>query len=232
MRKFPEEFADLLNREGRAFLRRRKPIASGVRAFKTGAPFIGFDTFLDGHVIDGCYHLLERAFDGFVFPIHNPMPARALWADIPGWSGTQRNRSIFFHEGRPAALERALEVNYLQMLRSSSVVEFTHKATGLPVFVTPDHSAQVSVYDTGDHIGPHSDAKGQRGRVHPYIDFHLSFPNRHVQSQWLIYEADDGYLSGMIDLNVPGGIGIYRLPIWHQVTPLQARPGKARRIRS
>jgi len=231
MRTFPAEFADLLNPAGRAFLRRRKPIAAGVRAFTSGVPYIGFQDFLAGNTISACYRLLESAFNEFTFDLHRTMPPHLGWRSISDWSGSQRNRTNFFNKDWPEAMNRALEVNYLQMLRSSSVVEFAHKATGLPLFVTQDHSAQVSVYDEGDFVGPHCDAKGQNGRMHPFIDFHLSFPNRHVQSQWLMYEREAGYMSGMIDLNVPGQIGVYRLPLWHQVTPLQAKRGKARQAR-
>ena len=58
-----------------------------------------------------------------------------------------------------------------------------------------------------------------------FVDFHVMFTNKAVHHQYLVYEHR-GHFSKIVDINVQGGISIYRLPFWHYTTPLAAKRGR------
>ena len=83
----------------------------------------------------------------------------------------------------------------------------------------------------GDHAGPHNDHHPANPRARAgYLDIHLSLASPAVAHQWLIY-ARAGHFSEIVDVAGPATLAGYRLPFWHYVTPLVAKPGRARAAR-
>ena len=48
------------------------------------------------------------------------------------------------------------------------------------------------------------------------------FTNSAVAHQYLVYE-EKGHFSKILDINLQGGVSIYKLPFWHYTTPLVGR---------
>ena len=47
------------------------------------------------------------------------------------------------------------------------------------------------------------------------------FTNSAVAHQYLVYE-EKGHFSKIVDINLQGGVSIYKLPFWHYTTPSSA----------
>jgi hypothetical protein len=111
------------------------------------------------------------------------------------------------------------------MMRSPSFRVFAESVAGRPL--DRHFGQQVLCYGPGDYAGPHTDHHPEDPRAAGgYVDFHVSFGSPSVAHQYLVY-ARDGHFSDMVDVNMPGGITVYRLPFWHYTTPLMPRPGRA-----
>lgn len=121
------------------------------------------------------------------------------------------------------AYRAATKIGLIEMLRSQTLLEVAQELTGLRLVWPP--SVQIICYSCGDYVGPHNDHHPERDpELCGYVDFHVMFSNAAVKHQYLIYQ-NGNHLSTLVDVNVNGGISVYRLPFWHQVTPLVAKPG-------
>ena len=116
------------------------------------------------------------------------------------------------------------------MMQSESFTRFVEAVTGLKLDY--DLSLQVICYEQGDYSGPHNDHHPEEETIREgYIDFHVMFPNEAVAHQYLVYE-EKRHFSRIVDVNVPGGVSIYKLPFWHYTTPLAGKPGREPEARS
>lgn len=79
------------------------------------------------------------------------------------------------------------------------------------------NAIQISRYTQGDNCGLHNDYFGNKTKSCSYYDVHFSFAHN-VLHQYMIFGTKA--LDGCAELMAPCNVGIYKLPIWHQVTPL------------
>lgn len=98
--------------------------------------------------------------------------------------------------------------------------------TGLGEYLEAEgQPIQLGAYRHGSYVGPHNDYYGTARKPEYFIDVHFSFNNKYVKHMYLMYQLGD-LMSGMTELHTKGGIGVYRLPMWHQSTPLQGVKGR------
>jgi hypothetical protein len=127
-------------------------------------------------------------------------------------------------DGHNRSPEVVRGIGLTTMLASTSFRDFVETVSGYRLGA--GCGWQVICYENGDYTGPHNDHHPEFPNVRDgYVDVHVMFSNAAVQAQWLVYE-EAGHLSRAIDVSMPGGVMIYRLPFWHYATPLLA---KARR---
>jgi len=137
---------------------------------------------------------------------------------------TMHIKTAFFRKKSSRAYLAATKIGLLRMMRSKSFVEFAEVVSGFKL--DPDYNVQVSCYEPGDYAGPHNDHHPEEEYMKDgFVDFHVMFTNNAVKHQYLVYEHR-GHFSKIVDINVQGGISIYRLPFWHYTTPLAAKPGR------
>ncbi len=135
-----------------------------------------------------------------------------------------RFKTAFLIRSTARSYKSAKALGLLTMMRSDSFVAFSEAITGLRLVRPP--SLQIICYEHGDYVGPHNDHHPERDPACVgFVDVHLMLSNDAVAHQFLIYERN-GHLSQIIDVNLGCGISIYRLPFWHHVTPLVAKPGR------
>jgi hypothetical protein len=132
-------------------------------------------------------------------------------------------KTAYLNEGsaQHVAAEKA---GFLEMLRSESFTALAQALTGYRLSSPPD--LQILCYEHGDYVGPHNDHFPEEDpQCRGYIDVHVTLSNSAVARQYLIYE-NNRHLSKVVDVNLEGSISIYKLPFWHQVTPLAGKPGR------
>jgi hypothetical protein len=227
MDAFPAELADLLNRRGRRLLER------GPDSRADGpAPRLDFFTdLIDPGVAARCHALLDTHLRRHVKPLVKAIPSDSIWGMTRDYSETlgkaMRQKTIYFTSARTEAYRQAQRIGLIAMLRSASLAAFAEAATGFRL--ERGNGVQATLYEHGDYVGPHNDHHPEEAHLRDgYVDVHLSFVNASVGSQLLICESADGHLNVPFDATCNGSIAVYRLPFWHQATPMQ---GKRRRER-
>lgn len=238
MNKLPEQFADILNDAGREWLTRKRPIDL----------FRDTDQSIELCVIrpDACaliLKLLEEHIRPHLSTIIRDMPTspRAMkkykednTAPIP-W----HSQSSFVNYDLPENLKDAPsygdvgpdathlflkaveETGIRRLFQSSSYAEWWCNITGssLDQFDAFGNTLQLSRYYPGDSIGLHNDYYGTKKKPQWLVNTHFSFAVNAIQT--MLYGAER--LDRVVDLSRSGHVGIYKLPAWHQVTPLIAQ---------
>jgi hypothetical protein len=196
-------------------------------------PFALLERIIDQHKAHACSRLLDRHLYHLLSPESSRIPADSISSMRENYGESLQKVFRFktaLLASRAARSYRAAEdLGLLAMLESDSFALFAEAITGLQLVRPP--SFQIICYEHGDYVGPHND-------YHPeddpdcegFVDMHVTLCNDAVAHQFLIYERY-GHLSAIADMNLAGGVSIYRLPFWHQVTPLVGKPGREREAR-
>lgn len=223
MDRFPAEFADLLNAQGKHLLE-----ADGAESLRMapGEKIVLREGLIDPAVAAGCVRLLDRHIHPVLRVLEDRIPPGSISKMKKNYSEalpkTLRMKTCFLSSRRFQAFEAADRIGLVSMLESESVRRFAEMTTGLRL---KPPTAQVICYETGDYVSPHNDHHPENEDVkHGYVDVHIMFGNEGVAHHWLVYERDR-HLNQIRNVNVEGGIAVYRLPFWHYTTPLAARPG-------
>lgn len=229
MRAFPAEFADLLNAKGRRWVAGNPPAS---RPAARNGFFELIDGIIDPATARSCIRLLDRN----VYPMLRHYVDRIPRGSISGMTRnyseklpkTMSIKTAILFNRRFREYEPAEAIGLVSMLRSESLRQFAQASTGLQL---ERAWPQVILYETGDYVGPHNDHHPQQDRLKKgFVDLHIMFGNDAVAHQWLVYEQDR-HLKQIRDVNLKGGVAIYRLPFWHYTTPLAARHGREGRAR-
>lgn len=239
---FPTEFADLLNDENKAIALGDMHPEYESSLFKNGYGYKHFNPFSQ----EACIQIIEALqehFLGKLNPICHEMPTDPKYmkkakdkdfAPIPWTSHSAYYApedewvdNTFYVEDAGScmpcseAFARAMQSTGLYDCFTSETYWNWLAATlgeSLDLFdMDRDHGVQVSRYAPGDSIGLHNDYYGTKKRMSPFYDIHCSFAHN-VAHQYMLF--GDKRLDKQVDLTGIGSIGIYRLPLWHQVTPL------------
>jgi len=172
--------------------------------------------------------LLERHMTPFLEPFDHPIPKEALTGMRRNFTEklpkTFKNHSVILNSPRSRATLRGRSIGLVPMLTSSSLRELAEQVSGHRLKRGP--GLQVIRYQTGDYVGPHNDHHPEEAHLREgYVDLQITLCNRAVRSQHLVYERD-GFLNASVNVGIASGISISRLPFWHQVTPLESKPGR------
>ena len=171
--------------------------------------------------------LLEREMTPFLRPVRSPMDPAWITGMKKNYSEalpkTMRNWSVSLHEPRSAAAKAARGIGLVEMLGSASLHEFACAVSGFALEREP--TMQLIRYVAGDYVGPHNDHHPENANLRDgYVDLQVTLTNEHVARQYLLYESG-GTFNKLRNVGVASGVSVSMLPFWHQVTPLEAKPG-------
>jgi len=225
MDKFPKEFSDLLTPRGRRILEGAEPGAC-ARFRDPRDYFVTLRGVVGRERADGCMALLDRGLYGALEDYRRRIPPDSITKMKRAYSETLgktiRFKTAFLRRRTARSYRAAERTGLLWMLRSESFVRFAEAVTGLRL--AREWDLQVICYGHGDYVGPHNDHHPDVESLRDgFVDFHLMFANDAVAHQYLVYE-ERGHLSQMVNVNLQGGVSVYRLPFWHYTTPLWGKP--------
>ena len=224
MRTFPDQFSKMLTPAGMSILKQEVEDSRSL--------FIGSKKYfvvLNGVVDMDRAEDSVRILDTHLYPLLSVEQRRIPADSITGMkenyeerlNKTMHIKTAFFRRRDAHSYRAAEKIGLLQMLRSDSFVAFAEAVTGLKL--ARDLNIQVSCYEHGDYVGPHNDHHPENPAIkRGYLDFHVMFTNNAVAHQFLVYE-EKGHFSRIVDLNIQGGVSIYKLPFWHYTTPLTGK---------
>ncbi len=232
MRRFPDEFADLLTAKGEALLAGRHA-SSGALA-NPRCRFLALDGLIDPRRAGAVAGLLDRTLLPHLRELAQPIPPETIWEEPRNYAEllpkAMRQRTAHLDNPRSAAHRAAQEMGLIAMLRSDSYRAFATALAGQAL--KAKYGLQAIAYGTGDYAGPHTDHHPEEPEAaRGYLDLHLSFSTAAVRDQYLVY-ARAGHFTEMFEVTKSGLVTAYRLPFWHYTTPLRAKPrqdGAARR---
>ena len=232
MKRFPNEFADLLTRKGQKILRGGSAEIAEEFA-RRSTPFVLLGGVIHAERAAACQRLLDRAMYERLRPVKAPIPPETITGMKENYREalpkTMRFKTAYLASRSSMSYRSAKEIGLVQMMHSESFCLFAEAVTGLKL--DHDNAVQCILYEHGDHAGPHNDHHPENDNAKDgFVDVHITFSNRDVASQYLVCEQQ-GYLSDMYSVTRSGAISVYRLPFWHYTTPLMARPNKERRAR-
>lgn len=172
---------------------------------------------------------LEASMNPLLVPIAAAIPPGSIWNQTRSFQErlpkVARLRTAYLARAGGRAWRQAEALGIIDMLGSESFRAFGELLVDAPL--DPRLGRQIVCYGAGDYLGPHHDH-------HPdiplaaggYLDIHLGFSTAAVRRQLLVY-ARDGHFTDVVDVAAASLITAYRLPFWHQVTPLEAKRGAA-----
>jgi hypothetical protein len=227
MKKFPHEFSELMTPYGLRILKGEDKHACSVFA-NPKKYFITLDKVINKSAARVCTELLEKNLHKHLAVEQRRIAEDSITGMKENYSEmlnkTMHIKTTFLQRRSARAYKAAERIGLLRMMRSKTFTEFVEAVTGLKL--DEDLSLQVICYEQGDYSGPHNDHHPEEDTVkRGYIDFHIMFPNKAVHHQYLVYE-ERGHLSKIVDVNIEGGISVYKLPFWHYTTPLAGKPGQ------
>jgi hypothetical protein len=233
MRRFPDQFADLLTTRGEALLAGRHAHTGALANPRTR--FLALDGLIDPKQARAIALLLEKRLLPYLREMAQPIPPETIWEQTQNYAEqlpkTMRQQTAHLDNSRSAAFKVAREIGLIACLRSDSYRAFAAALAGRTLKKT--YGLQAIAYGAGDYAGPHTDHHPEEpDAARGYLDMHLSFATTAVRDQYLVY-AKTGHFTEMVEVTQkPGLVTAYRLPFWHYTTPLRAKPkqdSKARR---
>jgi hypothetical protein len=232
MRKFPHQFSDMLTPGGLSILKGEAKNSCSL-FLDPERYFATFGAAVDTSMAEDCVrimdaHLYEHlAVEQRRIPPESITKMRRNYQEV--LSKTMHIKTAFFRRRNSRACQAAERIGLLRMMRSSTFTDFAEAVTGLKLDRNLD--LQVSCYEHGDYVGPHNDHHPETETLrHGYVDFHVMFTNNAVSHQYLVYE-EGAHFSKIVNVNIQGGVSIYKLPFWHYTTPLAGKSGQERDAR-
>jgi hypothetical protein len=224
MDRFPSEFSDLLSPRGRRILADR---SGRLQAALAAEGVVYVEGAIDRDAARAAHALLERRLRPHLVPLARAIPPES----IANQTRNHQERLVKVARQATAYLERrtsrayraAAAIGLIALLRSASLRATVERLSGRAL--DRRSGQQVLRYGAGDYVGPHTDHYPEDARAAGgYVDLHLSFGHPQIRHHFLVWAAG-GHFTRMVDVSRPGGIAIYRLPLWHYTTPLVARRG-------
>lgn len=227
MKKFPDEFADFLTRRGLQVLKGKDREACAL--FRDGRSYYVnlHDVVNTSRAMAGAKLLDKHLYETLAVEQRGIPPesiTRMRRNYTESLTKTLRFKTAFLKRRNARSYKVAEELGLLRMMGSDSFTRFAEAVTGLRLERDPDR--QVICYGHGDYAGPHNDHHPEVESLRRgFVDFHVTLTTPDVAHQYLVYE-EKGHFSKMVDINVQGGVSVYKLPFWHYTTPLWGKPGR------
>jgi len=173
--------------------------------------------------------LLERHMTPHLRSVRSPIDPVTITGMKKNYSEalpkTLHNSSVSLNTPRSAATMVARRIGLYAMLTSTSLHEFATTVSGFTLHGDP--ALQLIRYRSGDYVGPHNDHHPENSNLRDgYVDLQITLTTTGVARQYLLCE-EDGYLNRFYNIGIPSGLSVSMLPFWHQVTPLEIKPGRA-----
>jgi hypothetical protein len=232
MRRFPDDFADLLTPCGAALLAGRHAQAGALASPRTR--FLALDGLIDPRQAKAVATLLDHALLPHLRAMTQPIPPETIWGQTQNYAETlpktMRQQTAHLDNERSAAFRAAAEIGLITCLRSDGYRAFAAALAGRGL--KRKYGLQAIAYGSGDYAGPHTDHHPEEPAARGgYLDVHLSFATLAVRDQYLVY-AKAGHFTEMVEVTQkPGLVTAYRLPFWHYTTPLRAKPKREKAAR-
>lgn len=231
MKKFPLEFEDILNRNGKKLLN-GQAMQDSFR-FKSRTPIAVFNNIIDPKSSFQIIKLLDKFFYDKLKKIFSPIDPDELRKMKKNYSErlskNLRFKTAELDNAKSVTYETAHKTGLLQLLNSDSFKVFGEKVTGKKFGIGENN--QIICYEQGDYVSPHNDHHPENENVrNGYYDIHIMFSNSQVKHQLLVCE-NKRYLNEYYDISVPAAVAVYRLPFWHYTTPLISKKGNERLAR-
>ena len=229
MRSFPPDFSTLVDDKCRSLI--AAPSANGRRK-PTADRLVLYDRIMRPETARACTRLLDRHMYRHLRPLVDPIPSDSISSMTENYGEmlpkTVSLRTCYLFSRRFHAYATAEKIGLIAMLRSPSLQRLAESITGLRL---QHPSLQVICYKAGDYSGPHNDHHPENEQVKDgYVDLHIMFGNDAVAHQWLVYEQGHHFRE-IHNVNLQGGLAVYRLPFWHYTTPLAPKPGREKEAR-
>ena len=221
----PSQFADLLSVKGRRALDGKVPALNGI--LKTGQRLIVANDLLEPAKCRALLAALEGSLTAQLTSMESPIPPESIWGMEENYCEllpkTVRVRTVTMASRTSKGARAVARLGLQRLLTSDTFGRFAEVISGRRV--RRGWGTQVLAYGAGDYAGPHNDHHPEDAAARDgYTDVHLTFCNKGVARQTLVY-APLGHFSEEASVNTLGGITAYRLPFWHYTTPLVARRG-------
>jgi hypothetical protein len=232
MKRFPPEFADLLNRKGQGLLDGRIPTFNA--SFRSQERwFVSVQDILNRDVSDACVRLLDWKMFPLLKTLTSEVAPETIWEMNENYAESLPKsmlvKSAELNARRSKSIEVAQNIGLMDMLHSESFLRFARVISGFEVERKP--ARQVLCYLEGHYVGPHNDHHPEsEDYARGYIDVQITLANDAVDHQWLIYEKNR-HLNGIVSIGVPNMVSVYWLPFWHYTTPLVAKKGREKSAR-
>ncbi|MBS1635780.1 MAG: hypothetical protein JST26_07630 [Bacteroidetes bacterium] len=225
MNRFPTEFEDLLNNQGKAIL--KNGYAPEDKNDRKRTPIDVLSHVIDTGKAMDCVNILQKTFYKSMKPISSKIDTRELTGMRKNYSErlskNLRMKTLEIGSSKSKSYELAKSCGLMDMLNSESLKIFGEKVANTP-FGSAENN-QIICYQHGDYVSPHNDHHPENPNVrNGYFDIHIMFSNPHVQHQLLVYEKK-GFLNGTYNIASPAAIAVYRLPFWHYTTPMLGKKG-------
>ena len=196
--------------------------------------YVGFRNVLNQRECRRLTKRMDRDLHPLLSPINTPIPPDYMKEMTESHSEALPKamlaKTAFLQRRTARSYLVAEEMGLVPLLRSESLRGFVESVTGYRL--KDGWGIQVLCYEHGGYVSPHNDHHPENEAIRDgYIDFHITLANDAVGHQWLVYEKDN-HLSECVNVNVMGGIAVYKLPFWHYTTPLvgkASRESQARR---
>jgi len=174
--------------------------------------------------------ILERRMAPFLRPVNSPLDTSTISGMKVNYGEklpkTLRNSTIDLNATRSTAYAEARRIGLISLLGSASLSEFAALVTGLKL--KPDPAMQLIRYRHRDFVGPHNDHHPEEPNLRDgYVDLQITLCSTGVERQYLLHESG-GYFNNICNIGQASGITVSVLPVWHQVTPLETKPGRER----
>lgn len=232
MRKFPPQFSDILTPVGLSILKGEAKNSCSL-FLDPKRYFATFDAAVDQSMAADCVKILDAHLYEHLAVEQRRIPPESITKMRKNYeerlSKTMHIKTAFFRRRSSRSCQAAERIGLLRMMRSSTFTDFAEAVTGFKL--DRNLNLQASCYEQGDYAGPHNDHHPETETIrHGYVDFHVMFTNDAVSHQYLVYE-ERGHFSKIVNVNIQGGVSIYKLPFWHYTTPLAGKCGQERDAR-
>ena len=222
----PREFADLLTPRGLRVLAGRDGLCG--KLLEPPTRFLSMRGLVDPRQAARVLKVLERSLRPVLTEMALAIPPQTITEMTENYSewlpkiGRVQTAYLDRRSDRPYRV--AEDVGLVHLLQSESFRQFASILSGRGV--RKRWGMQVLCYQPGDYAGPHNDHHPEDAEAREgYLDVHLTLCTSGVAAQELIY-ARRGHLSEPVSVVSLGGMTAYRLPFWHQVTPLRPKRGR------
>jgi hypothetical protein len=227
MEMFPHQFSELLTPYGLSILKGEVEHARSL-FHQTNKYFVMLNKVIDKRRAGNCTKALDTHLYQHLAVEQRRIAPYSISGMMENYSEllnkTTHVRTAFFRRRIARSYQAAERIGLLRMMRSETFTDFAEVVTGFKL--DRDLNIQAICYEQGDYAGPHNDHHPEEESIKEgYIDFHVMFTNKSVAHQYLVY-AEKGHFSEIRDVNIQGGVSIYKLPFWHYTTPLAGKPGR------